>query len=76
MIQIFRMLRTGASSSLNLTKINRRNFEDAPHGSTVFDDIDKDDTNAKNATVSSGNAISEQAKSGILRMSRAGARFS
>ena len=35
------MLRTEASFSLKLMKINRRNFEDALHGSAIFEDINQ-----------------------------------
>ena len=38
-LDIIRMLRTGAPFSLKLMmKINRRNFEDAPHGRAFFED--------------------------------------
>ena len=75
MIQIFRMLRTGVQFSSIWMKINQRNFEDAPHGSAIFEDLNMI-KNAKSGIVSRGSAIFELAKNGILRMSRTGVQFS
>ena len=61
------MFRTGASFSEELVKISRRNFQDAPCRSAIFEDI-KTMKMQKQPIVSSGSAIP---KIGMLRMSRA-----
>ena len=62
--------------------INRRNFEDAPHGSAIFEDIKTIATQKSRRKKSdclererNFGVFYEQAKPGILRMSSTGAQF-
>ena len=70
------MLRTGASFSFNLMKINRPNFEGAPHRRAIFEDITMIKTQKVELSHAGAQFLSnyEVSKTEILRMSRAGAQ--